>query len=230
MRLIVIVLAATLAGCAALERPDPSAPPTVIEGTLKSVSGRPLSGLVLFEKGELHGNVWDRGGLVEDGRFRIQMARGGQYGLHVYASGYFYRPQAVMVETGQTLTLDLLLAPQPTRDPDPVIKQVGFFPSEERPGRVTYVKMDAADPDDNLGPQVMAFNAATGQAYAMIPSEPVEDLKANFPQGVYQIAVDGSKAPINPRDWYFVVADHACWTSDILAYPHQPRPHRVVTN
>jgi hypothetical protein len=62
----------------------------------------------------------------------------------------------------------------------------------------------------------------------MDPPVPMEDLKANFPHGVYQVAVDTSRKPLDPRDWYFVVADHACWTSDILAYPHQPQPPQVV--
>jgi hypothetical protein len=74
----------------------------------------------------------------------------------------------------------------------------------------------------------MAFNAATGRAYAMHPPRPVRDLKANFPQGVYQIEVDTAQAALNPRDWYFVVADHQCNTSDILRYPHEPRPPEVV--
>jgi hypothetical protein len=35
-------------------------------------------------------------------------------------------------------------------------------------------------------------------------------------------------SPINPRDWYVVVADHQCNTSDILSYPHEPRPQQVI--
>jgi hypothetical protein len=62
----------------------------------------------------------------------------------------------------------------------------------------------------------------------MAPPRPVRDLKANFPQGVYQLDVDTSKAPLNPRDWHFVVADHQCNTTDILSFPHEPRPPQVV--
>jgi hypothetical protein len=62
----------------------------------------------------------------------------------------------------------------------------------------------------------------------MQPPQRVRDLKANFPPGVYQLEVDTPTTPANPRDWHFVVADHQCNTSDILSYPHQPRPAQVV--
>lgn len=227
-----VVLA--LAACATLPpaKPDPAAPgpaAAVIAGAVKSVGGRPLPGLVLLERGELHGNVWDRGALVgPDGRFRIEVAAAGAYGVHVYASGYFYRPQAVTVRDGQTLALDIVLAPEPSRDRDPVIRSVRFFPAEAARGKVTVVALEVADPDDNLGPQVMAFNAATGRAHALEPPGPVRSLKASFPQGVYRLEVDTARAALDPGDWHFVVADHACYTSDILAFPHRPAPARVV--
>jgi len=141
-----------------------------IVGTVKSKAGQPLAGLALVEKGEIHNNVWDRGALVDaQGRFRIEVASGGQYGLHVYASGYIYAPQAVRVESGKTLELSVVLIPAPTRANDPTIKGAGFFPWEARQGKVSFVKLEVGDPNDDLGPQVMAFNAATGQAYAMQP-------------------------------------------------------------
>jgi hypothetical protein len=202
---------------------------TRITGTVKSQAGQPLPGMALIEKGEIHNNVWDRGAVVDDsGRFTISLAEGGQYGLHVYSSGYIYSPQAIKVERGKTLEVTVTLAPEPTRANDPVIKQVGFFPWEAKQGRVTFVKVDVADPNNDLGPQVMAFNAATGRSYAMTPPKPVRNLKANFPQGVYQLEVDTSTGPINPRDWYFVAADHQCNTTDILSFPHQPQPPRVI--
>ena len=207
-----------LAGCAALEeRREAAAPPTIIGGTVKSVKGRPLPGLALLERNERHGPAWSLGGLITDGRFRLRVPDGGQYQVHVYASGYFRRSQAVKIERGQTLTLDLLLAPEPTRDRDPIIRRVAFE------GAV--VTLDVADPDEDLGPHVMAFNAATGRAHPMKPPVPVTDPQANFPGGVYRLALNG---PANPRDWYFVVADRAGWTSDILAHPHEPTPAQAV--
>lgn len=202
---------------------------TAISGTVKSKAGQPLAGIALLEKGEIHNNVWHRGAVIDrDGRFTVTLTDGGQYGLHVYASGYIYSPQAVKAERGKTLTVDVVLVPEPTRANDPIIKRVGFFPWEARQGAVTFVKLDVSDPNDDLGPQVMAFNAATGQVWAMAPPRRVRNLKANFPQGVYQVDVDTSRSALDPRDWYFVVADHQCNTSDILGFPHEPQPPRVV--
>lgn len=202
---------------------------TVIAGTVRSKAGKPLAGLALLEKGEIHNNVWDRGALVDgQGRFRIEVASAGQYGLHVYSSGYIYAPQAVKVEAGKTLELQVVLVPEPTRANTPIIRKLGFFPWEARQGTVTFVKADVTDPNGDLGPQVLAFNAATGRAYAMEPPQKMRDLKANFPNGVYQLAVETPAAPINPRDWHFVVADHQCNTSDILSVPHEPKSQQVI--
>ncbi len=202
---------------------------TVIAGTVKSKAGKPLAGLALLEKGEIHNNKWDHGALMgPDGRFRIELPEGGQYGLHVYASGYIYSPNAVRVETGNALEVSIVLVPEPTRANDPVIKRVGFFPSEARQGTVSFVKMDVEDPNGDLGPQVLAFDAGAGRAYAMNPPRWVWSLKSNFPNGVYQLEVDTSKAPINHRDWHFVVADHKCNTTDILSFPHEPKLPMVI--
>lgn len=222
------ILALSLSSCV-FALPLDARAATAITGTVKNMTGQPLVGLALLEKGELYNNVWDRGTVVDaNGRFRIEVSAGGQYGLHVYSSGYIYSPNAVKVDSGTTLEVHIVLVPEPTRANDPIIKRVGFFPSEARRGKATFAKMDVSDPNGILGPQVLAFNGATGRAYAMAPPRPMRDLKANFPSGVYQLEVDTSAAPINPRDWYFVVADHRCNTTDILAAPHEPKPPRVV--
>jgi len=224
-----LVVVAVTSWLIALADPLPAAGATVIAGTVKSKAGQPLPGLALLEKGEIHNNRWDRGALVDaGGRFRIEVAEGGQYGLHVYSTGYIYSPTAVKVETGKTLEVEIILVPEPTRANDPVIKRVGFFPSETRSGKVGYVKMEVTDPNGDLGPQVLAFNAATGRTFAMAPPRRVSNLKANYPSGVYQQEVDTSTAPLAPRDWHFVVADHQCNTGDILSFPHEPKPPQVI--
>src|SRR5207247_10112920 len=77
---------------------------TAITGMVRSQSGQPLPGLVLLEKGEIHNNRWDRGALGDaSGRFRIELAEGGQYGLDAYSSCYIYKPSARGVETRATL-------------------------------------------------------------------------------------------------------------------------------
>ena len=202
---------------------------TVITGTVKNKAGQPLPGLAFLEKGEIHNNVWDRGALVgPDGRFRISLPSGGVYGLHVYSSGYIYSPNPVKVDAGKTVELNLVLAPEPTRANDPVIKKVDFSPWEAKQGKVTFVKAEVTDPNNDLGPQVMAFNAATGRVYAMGPPKRMRDLKANFPNGVYQLEVDTAVAPITPKDWHFVVADHQCNTTDVLSFPHEPKPPKLI--
>lgn len=224
-----ILIVALTSWAVAHAEPSSAGAATAISGTVKSKTGQPLSGLAFLEKGEIHNNVWDRGARVDaNGRFRIEVAAGGQYGLHVYSSGYMYAPEAIRVETGKTLEVSVVLVPEPTRTNDPVIKRAGFFPWAERQGKVTFVKLDVTDPNDDLGPQVLAFNAASGRVYAMQPPRRVRNLKANFPQGVYQLEVDTAVAAINPRDWHFVVADHQCNTTDILSFPHEPRPPQIV--
>jgi hypothetical protein len=202
---------------------------TVISGTVKSKAGQPLPGLALLEKGEIHNNVWDRGGLVgEDGRFRIELPSGGRYGLHVYSSGYIYSPNAVTVDTGKTLEVHIVLVPEPTRANDPVIKKVGFFSGGAKQATVSFVRAEVADPNGILGPQVLAFNAATGRAYALDPPTRMRDLKANFPNGVYQLQIDTPAGRLNPKDWHFVVADHQCNTTDILSFPHERKEPKVI--
>ena len=209
-----------------LAGPMPGAAETVIAGTVRSKDGRPLPGLALLEKGEIHGNVWDRGALVDQqGRFQIVVADGGPYGLHVYASGYIYSPQALKVQPGQQLEVSVVLVPEPTRANTPVIQRVEFPPAGRSDAAL---RLDVFDPNGILGPQVLAFNAATGRAHALDPPRWVWSLKSNYPNGVYRLKNDAAGGPVNPRDWYFVVADHQCNTSDILAYPHEPKPQEVV--
>jgi hypothetical protein len=201
---------------------------TLITGTLRTKDGQPLAGLALLEKGEIHNNRWDRGAAADaTGRFRIEVAEGGQYGLHVYASGYIYKPTPVKVETGKTLEVDVVLVPEPTRANDPVIKRVEFGGAGPATGTST-VKLEVTDPNGDLGPQVMAFNAATGQVFAMKPPRWVWSLKSNYPNGIYQLDVDDPRGPGDLRHWHFVVADHKCNTTDILSFPHEPKPPTVV--
>jgi hypothetical protein len=201
---------------------------TVIMGLVRTQVGRPLAGLALLEKGEIHNNRWDRGALVDgNGRFRIALAEGGQYGLHVYSSGYLYKPNAVKVEAGRTVEVQIELVAEPTRANDPAIKRVEFVSTDGRKGKMR-IKMEVSDPNGDLGPQVLAFNAATGRAFAMTPPGWVWSLKSNYPNGVYQLDVDPSEPPFEPRHWHFTVADHKCNTADILSFPHHPTPARVI--
>ncbi len=223
------LIAVSLALLAAMVWSAEARAAATITGTVKNAAGQLLPGLALLEIGELHGNVWGSGALVDErGEFSIEVPKGGQYGLHVYSSGYLYHPEAVLAPEGKSIKVTITLVPEGKRTNDPIVKRVGFFPWEGNQGKTTYVKVDVADPNNDLGPQVLAFNAKTRRAYAMDPPRRVRNLKEDFPQGVYQISLDTSQARIDPKDWYFVVADHQCNTTDILGYPHEPQPPRVV--
>jgi hypothetical protein len=201
---------------------------TVITGLVRTQGGQPLPGLALLEKGEIHNNRWDRGALVDaGGRFRIELAEGGQYGLHVYSSGYLYKPNPVKVETGKTLEVQIELVPEPTRANDPVIKRVEFVSAGSGRGK-PHITMEVSDPNGDLGPQVLAFNAATGRTFAMTPPRWVWSLKSNYPNGVYRLDVEASQPPSDRPHWHFTVADHKCNTADILSFPHQPTPAQVI--
>ena len=207
----------TLASCLSFN----AAAATVITGTLKNKAGHPLTGLALLEKGELHNNMWYGGSLVDkNGHFKIKVGAGGQYGLHVYSSGYIYSPQAVKVETGKTAEVNFVLVAEPTRANDPVIKQISFSSDK--------LTMEVNDPNQNLGPQVLAFNSATGKTYALAPPQSVHDLKSKFPNGTYQLPLEGSDSGNKNRNWHFVVANHECNTTDIVSYPHKPGRPKLV--
>src|SRR2546428_2458226 len=108
---------------------------TAITGTVKSKAGHPLPGLALLEKGEIHNNVWDRGVLVDaNGRFTIELPEGGQYGLHVYASGYIYSPQAVRVEAGKNPPASGPPLARATPADRPRRQPAGLAPRGARPG------------------------------------------------------------------------------------------------
>jgi hypothetical protein len=195
-----------------------------IRGEIRDRAGRPLPGLALLEKGQIHNNVWHAGArAAEDGRFEIAVAEGGEYGLHVYSSGYIYSPQSVMLEAGRTKEVKVAMVPEPTRANDPVIGKVEFAPSPDSPRQIS---VQVSDPNGDLGPQVLAFNAATGRPFAMAPPSPVPNLKANFPNGTYRLDVPAEQP--GARNWFFVVADHRCNTTDVLGPPHQPSKPAVV--
>ena len=63
--------------------------------------------------------------------------------------------------------------------------------------------------------------------FAVAQRDPNDDAP-RAPDGVYRLDIDSSKAPTDPHDWHFVVADHKCNTTDILSFPHEPKPPQVV--
>ena len=45
---------------------------------------------------------------------------------------------------------------------------------------------------------------------------------------MYQLDLNTSTALTDPRDRRFVVADHKCNTTDMLSFPHEPKPPQVI--
>jgi hypothetical protein len=160
------------------------------------------------------------------GRFRIEVASGGQYGLHLYSSGYLYHPEAIKVETGKTLEVSLTLVPSRPAPMTPSSKGRFFPGSSGRPSNLCENGRDRSE--RRSGTPGAGPRRGHGARFALDPPRWVWSLKSNYPNGVYQLEVNTAQAPINPQDWHFVVADHQCNTSDILSYPHEAKPQQVI--
>jgi hypothetical protein len=81
---------------------DSPAGRTVVAGVMVDEAGRPLSGIVMLEEGKLFRGHFRRGGIVdEEGRFAVEVPQGGRWGLHGYADGHIYHPEAITVVPGK---------------------------------------------------------------------------------------------------------------------------------
>ncbi|MBI2370604.1 MAG: c-type cytochrome [Deltaproteobacteria bacterium] len=214
-------------GCATVR--DGGRHTAVVAGEVVDAQGRPITtGLVLLERGKLYDDLFERGGLIDSrGRFAIAVQGGGPWGLHVYSEGYMYHPRQIQVAEGQVNEYRVVLPPDPNLRDNPIIGRVAFEP---QPDGTVLVKMDVTDPDNNLGPQVLALNGVTGENFVMQPPVPMRDPKANFPQGTYTLHYRPRGVPLDTKSWFFVVADHQCNVSQIAAYPFTARaPRAAVT-
>ncbi len=211
--------------------PSPTQKPASTEAPVKETSlvtikvrdtaGNPLNGMALFEKGWVHSNRFAYGGLVVDGELKITLPKvrdipksdWNYWGLHVYATDHIYFPQAILVEPGNnSAVFEVSLAPDPNPADDPVISDIAF----EKSGGDTIIKMTVSSPKNMLGPQNLAFNSKTGEAFVMEPPSAVAELSDNFPNGVYTLRYPGD---VDPADWYFVSADHGCSNGPVQGYP-----------
>lgn len=227
------LLAAACAGPTTLGRGASSLPSgsAIVSGQVTGTDGKPLAGIVLLEKGELYNDNFVSGGLVDSrGRFALPVDSGGPWGLHVYSEGHLYFPKAIMVKEGAVNEFEVKMAPDPNPAADPRIHQVTF---EQGPGGVVAIRADVSDPRGILGPQVLALNAATGQGYVMRPPRVIRNPKDNYPNGIYTLEYDTRRAAFDEKSWFFVVANHQCFTSRIASYPNlseaAPKPASVPT-
>jgi mono/diheme cytochrome c family protein len=183
-------------------------------------SGNPLNGLALFEKGFIHRIHFVQGVAFTGGRFTIELpaevdvpeVQKGFWGMHIYATDYIYYPKEIEVKPGREYTFDVALAPDPNPEDDPIIHDVEFLEK----GEGVEIRMEVSSPNGNLGPQVLALNSRTGEAFSFTPPRPVPNLTVNFPDGVYTLQYGNAT---DPSDWYFVVADHSCSNGPVQGYP-----------
>jgi hypothetical protein len=158
---------------------------TLVSGTVITSDGMVVaSGAVALERGELHNNEFETGGVIgSDGSFKIPLPRGGPWGLHVYSEGYLYFPLQIMVEAGQENEVLVVLPVDSSTQDDPHLSNISF---EKRGANRFRVRLTVRDGNDNLGPQVLAIDGRNYRSYRLVPiGGDIADKKADFPQGEY---------------------------------------------
>jgi cytochrome c5 len=184
---------------------------TFISGKVITSDGKVVaSGVVALEKGELHNNAFLTGGAIgTDGTFKIPLPSGGPWGLHVYSEGYIYFPLQVQIKAGADNEIPVILPVDGKKGDDPRISNIRFNKISDQ---VFQIKMRVDDPNNNLGPQMLAVDTKRFRSYRLAPdSGDLKDKKADFPSEDYVSAfiplpLDGEDL----KNWLFVVADHQC--------------------
>lgn len=206
-----------------LSMPSPSRPDqisdTLITGRIFAADGGHLAGLIMFEKGRLYGKNYKYGGLVDEtGRFSVKVEEGGDYGVHVYATGYIYFPLGIEVKSGIENQFNFTLPPNAALKEAPVISNVTFTPEKDNPGRVM-IRLRVDDPNNNLSHQVLGINVKTQEGFLFSPPKFVFPWKRDFPNGIYSLSYDTRGRNFDPGEWYFVAADNRCYNSSVLKHP-----------
>ena len=184
---------------------------TYVSGKVITADGMAVaSGAVALEKGELHNSAFLVGGAIgSDGTFKIPLPSGGPWGLHVYSENYIYFPLQIQVKDGMDNDVPVILPVDGNPDDDPQISNIRFNKISDQ---VIQITMQVDDPNNNLGPQMLAIDTRRFKSYRLLPAKgDLKDYKADFPAGKYEspfIPVALDKEDLN--DWLFVVADHRC--------------------
>ena len=184
---------------------------TYVSGKVITADGMVVaSGAVALEKGKLHNNAFLAGGAIgADGTFKIPLPSGGPWGLHVYSEKYIYFPLQIQIKEGVDNDVPVILPVDGKTTDDPKISNIQFNKLSDQVFQIT---MQVADPNKNLGPQMLAIDTKRYRSYRLVPkSGDLKDVKADFPSGEYvspfiPVALDGE----DRRDWFFAVADHQC--------------------
>ncbi len=184
---------------------------TYVSGKVITSDGMVVaSGAVALEKGELHNNAFFAGGGINtDGTFKIPLPSGGPWGLHVYSEKYIYFPLQLQITEGIDNEIPVILPVDGNSGDDPQISNIRFLKITDRVFRIT---MQVDDPNNNLGPQMLAIDTKRFKSYRLVPKTgDLKDKKADFPTGEYvspfiPVSLDGEDL----KDWLFAVADHQC--------------------
>ena len=184
---------------------------TYVSGKVITADGMVVaSGAVALEKGELHNNAFLAGGAIgPDGTFKIPLPSGGPWGLHVYSEKYIYFPLQIQIKAGVDNDIPVILPVDGTTADDPRIANIQFTKLSDQ---VFQIAMQVEDPNNNLGPQMLAIDTKRFKSYRLVPKAgDLKDMKADFPTGEYvspfiPVALDKEDL----KDWLFAVADHQC--------------------
>ncbi|PNU21817.1 hypothetical protein C2E25_00890 [Geothermobacter hydrogeniphilus] len=192
---------------------------TRINGRVSSGTGGPLQGVVAIETGRLYSKSYRYGGRIdEQGRFSVRVPRGGDYAVHIYATGYVYHPIGLKIEDGRTNRFSFTVPPNPAIAEAPVISRVLFETRDGDPGQ-RRIRLEVNDPNGNLSHQVLGINTATEEAFIFEPSGFVFPWARNYPNGTYTLSYDTGGRPFKPAEWLFVAADNRCYSSAVLRSP-----------
>ena len=190
---------------------SPSWSQTYVSGKVITADGMVVaSGAVALEKGQLHNNAFLAGGPIEtDGTFKIPLPSGGAWGLHVYSEKNIYFPLQIQITEGTDNVIPVILPVDGTTADDPGISDIRF---KKLSDQVFQILMQVDDPDNNLGPQMLAIDTKRFKSYRLVPKDgDLKNMKADFPNGEYVspfIAVALDREDL--KDWLLVVADHQC--------------------
>ncbi len=184
---------------------------TFVSGTVITSDGKVVaSGAVALERGELHNNAFETGGVIgPDGRFKIPLPNGGLWGLHVYSEGYLYFPLQITITENQDNEVPVVLPLDSDTKDDPQLSDILF---ERRGSGGFRIRMTVRDGNDNLGPQMLAIDGVNHKSYRLVPIKgDIADKKADFPEGVYVSAeIRGDLSKLDKSKWFFTAADHQC--------------------
>jgi len=192
---------------------------TRITGRAVSANGAPLTGLIAIETGRLYSKEYKYGGLIDkEGRFNVTVPGGGDYGIHIYATGHIYFPVGVTVKEGEDNHFNFRSPPNEAVNDAPLITSIRYIRGDNEKKPVIF-KVTVEDPNNILSYQVLGVNVKTGEAFRLSPPEALLPWTKNYPNGEYSLTYVLKGKTFNPRDWYFVAANNRCYTSPILGYP-----------